>query len=111
MANFLDSSVLPGDTVPKHHHRKLLVILSILVLIALGALAYMLYANKGADVSDTNYKPKSTVDPIVEQLRKDAVNLTDQQKLEASKLLQKSAKPLSNEEKLKSAELLKQLSK
>lgn len=111
MANFLDSSVLPGDTIPKHHHRKLLVILSILVLLALGALAYMLYGPgfKKQDIS--NYKPQNTTDPIVEKLRKDAVQMTDAQKLQSAKLLQNSAQPLTNEEKLKAAELLKQLSK
>ncbi len=111
MANFLDSSVLPGDTIPKHHHYKLLVILSILVVLALAALAYMLYGPGSKQDQSEQYVPKNTVNPVVEQLRKDAVQLTDTQKLQASKFLKDSAKPLTNEEKLKAAELLKQLSK
>lgn len=110
MANFLDSRVIPGDTMPKHHHRKLLVILTILVLFALTALVYLLYGNK--DISSRfEYVSSTKVDHDVEILNKNATPLNETQKLEASDLLKKVAKPMTNAEKQEAAELLKKLSK
>jgi hypothetical protein len=111
MANFLDASVIPGDTVPKHHHRKLLVILTILVLVALAVLGYMLYG-KSFSTPKIDYVPTSSkVDPTVELLKKNAAPLNEIQKQESAKLLQTQAKPLTNAEKQAAAELLKKLSK
>ena len=110
MANFLDSRVIPGDPVPKHHHRKLLVILTILVLFALIVLVYLIYGNK--DISSKfEYVSSTKVDQTVEMLNKNAAPLNESQKLEYSDLLKKTAKPMTNIEKQEAAELLKKLSK
>ena len=70
MENFLDSSILPGDSVPKHVHRKLFVILIIIVLVAVAILVSLLYFGKGNDASIVTPGVSTSIDPRILELKK-----------------------------------------
>ncbi len=97
MENFLDSSILPGDSVPKHVHRKLFVILIIIVLVAVGILVSLLYYSKGNDA--TVVTPGVSVDPSINNLKQYQVNISAQEKAESLKDLSKYEVPISDNDK------------
>ncbi len=109
MENFLDSSILPGDSVPKHVHRKLFVILIIIVLVAVGILASLLYYSKGNDAVVDSLNPRS-VDPSLNNLKQYQVSITDQEKASSLKDLSKYEVPISDNEKASSLNNLQKYS-
>lgn len=112
MENFLDSSILPGDSVPKHVHRKLFVILIIIVLVAVAILISLLYFGKGNDVTVVAPSASISIDPRIQELKKDEIKLTDQQKAQAVSELKKYEVTLTDKEKAaRIAEILKDSTK
>jgi hypothetical protein len=112
MENFLDSSILPGDSVPKHVHRKLFVILIIIVLVAVGILVSLLYYSKGNDATVVTPGVNTSIDPRIQELKKYEVKLTDQQKADAVSEVKKYEVTLTDKEKAaRIAEILKDSTK
>lgn len=99
MANFLDSSVLPGDSVPKHEHRKLFIILIVAVLIAVAILVSLLVYSQDSIKDTVLTNPTASIDPRIEELKKYEVKLTDQQKIESVNELKQYQVTLTEQEK------------
>ena len=121
MANdFLSSTIIPGNEVPNHEHRRLMATLLIVVIIAIiiGIGFWISSINKKPSVIDntsaTNLDDakrlaqqqidvanleasKVTLTPlqqadVVKQLSKSAVTLTEQQKIDTANLLKAAAR-------------------
>lgn len=89
MENFLDSSILPGDALPKHAHKKLFVILIIIVVVAIAILASLLWYSKNGDLVIPAITGQRGADPAVQDLKKYEVTISDKQALQDSKDLKK----------------------
>lgn len=98
MENFLDSSILPGDSLAKHEHRRMFVILIIIVVIAVAVLVGLLVYSRDSNRATTT-EPVRTIDPKVVEINNYKSTLTDQQKSQATTEIQNYKSSLTEAEK------------
>jgi len=102
MTNFLDSSILPGDNIPKHEHRKMVIILVIVLIVAIAVLVWFLSVAQTkvdipvAPVVSGQQDPRAKA---LAELKKYEVPMTDQQKATAVKELSKYEVKLTDQQK------------
>lgn len=104
MANFLNATILPGDNIPKHEHKKMFIVLSIVLVIALVFLAwFVLYgSSKKIDIPITDTVADQQQDykvQMISQLKAYEVPMTDKQKTSAVKELSKYSVTLTDKQK------------
>ncbi len=104
MANFLDSTILPGDKIPKHEHKKMTIVLVVILVIALAVLAwFILYGpSKKVDIPFTDSVANQQQDSKMQeinQLKAYEVPITDKQKTSAVKELSKYSVTLTDKQK------------
>lgn len=104
MADFLQSTILPGDNIPKHEHRRMLVVLVIILIVAIVAvLGYLWKASSDSafPVINSNNKINNTsIDPDVVELQKSIINIPEQEKIDSARDLKRSIVPLTDKQKM-----------
>lgn len=104
MNNFLDSTVLPGDNLPKHEHKKMTIVLFLVLIVALSILAwFMVYGGPKTKVdipfTDTANNQQDANAETLARLKTYEVPMTDAQKTSALKELSKYSVTLTDEQK------------
>jgi hypothetical protein len=86
MADFLQSSILPGEAIPRHEHRRMLTVLIIIVIVAvLVVLGYLWKSSKDSAV-DVPVSVNKTQDQLIaEKLDNSVVNVTQQEAIDVSR--------------------------
>lgn len=105
MANFLDSTILPGENIPKHEHKKMTIVLVVVLIVAVILLAwFMVYGglNTKVDIPSTEIvsNQKDNSSQVIAELKSyDGPMMTDKQKASAIKELSKYSAPLTDKQK------------
>ncbi len=104
MADFLQSTILPGDNIPKHEHRRMLVVLVIILIVAIVAvLGYLWKASRDSAVPVINSDNKinnTSIEPDVVELQKSIINISEQEKIDSARDLKRSIVPLTDKQKM-----------
>jgi len=100
MTDFLNSTILPGENIPKHEHRRMLVVLLIVIIVAviigLGiwfkVFEYVVFVDntKNTDVE---------VDLVLQDLQNSVVDLSLQEKIDSVRDLERSVIQLTDKQK------------
>ncbi len=103
MADFLQSSILPGEAIPRHEHRRMLVVLIVIVIVAvLVVLGYLWKSSNDSIKSVPNSSNTNTAvsaDPDLERLKKGVVNISEQEKIDSARDLKAQIIPLTDKQK------------
>jgi hypothetical protein len=103
MADFLQSSVLPGEAIPNHEHRRMLIALTIIIILAvLGVLGYLWKSSTDSIKlvpNNDNTNTALSTDPDLERLKKGIVNISEQEKIDSAMDLKAQIIPLTEKQK------------
>lgn len=98
MDDFLRSPVLPGSDTKKHEHRRMLLVLGLVLILAV--IAFLVFIFSKGDLGQFDFTHnKSSEKSVIEQLKESTVKLTEQEKIDTSLDLLRSSKKISEEEK------------
>ena len=100
MANYLEYTVLPGNEIEHHEHRRLLVVLAVLVIVAIVFVLALLY--KAGQQEAQPITATSTVtlaDQIAAELRRSVVEVSQQQKTAIARELSKAVVKVTDKQK------------
>lgn len=103
MADFLQSTILPGDNIPKHEHRRMLVVLVTILIVAIVAvLGYLWKASSDSDIPvvNNNKNNSTSIDPDVVELQKSIISIPEQEKIDSARDLKRSIVPLTEKQKM-----------
>jgi sensor c-di-GMP phosphodiesterase-like protein len=86
MADFLQSSILPGEAIPRHEHKRMLIVLTIVVIAAVVVvLGYLWKSSKDSVVEVPVSANKTQAQLIAEKLDNSVVNFTQQEAIDMSR--------------------------
>ena len=100
MANFLSSTVLPGDPIPKHEHKRMGILLVVVVIVAIVVLVWLVIINnkkENAPVGNTVANPN--IDPRIAEILNYKSNITEQQKKDYIKEIARTPSNISEKER------------
>jgi len=103
MIDFLNSTILPGENIPKHEHRRMLVVLLIVMVasIIIGLFVWFKINKENMDViSNENTENISKSDSLIDSLQKSIVNIPDQQRTDAIRDLDRSIVPILDKDRI-----------
>lgn len=98
--------------MPHHEHRRMLVVLIVVLAVAVGVCFWFLWSNIREQDNNSVSLPvagNEQIDPVVELLNNSVVEITEQEKTDAASNLTKSVVPVTEEQKEMIAESLKQV--
>ncbi len=113
MADFLQSPILPGQSLPRHEHKRMLWLLLVVVIVAvIICLAYVFGFSGQKSYLESEQEPvvnaKTQEQMIAEDLAKSAIYLDEKTKSDIAASLNKSAIVLTEKQK---ADIAAQLAK
>jgi predicted CDP-diglyceride synthetase/phosphatidate cytidylyltransferase len=115
MADFLQSSVLPGENIPKHEHRRMLIVLLVIVLVAIVACLVYIFGSKQStmEIVPVVSTPNKTREQLIaEDLKKSVVQISEEEKMSIAEDLRNSVVKLTEKQKADiAAELMKSVKK
>lgn len=102
MADFLQSPILPGQSLPRHEHKRMLWFLLVIIIVAVVAVFY-LWGSADDDlgvvsVDKTVQSNSVVIDPEIQKLRDSVVQVPDEQNAKIIANLNKSVVPVSAKE-------------